>query len=219
LELKDNIALPNSTQATGNQNFQAQISRRNGDPAAYQPAPSTPAVVALMETSAIADRNAIVSIYILCRCLIEIIGQTTLEALTPDMADKLQDIVFSQISDCDPRALMSSPLKLSNWTVCAELLGVMGNINFMKVTDTFFFSLEQHQNKPNAEEEGKMEYVIRAFGYLQLKVKSQPRPDSCTRLTFLVIPGKSSIGISRIRSVISKLFCKVERPGNQARIL
>lgn len=161
------------SQAAGRTPVQpASFSRRNGDPTAYQPPITNPNIIALQEASAIADRKTTVSIYILCRCLIEIIGQTTLDALTPAMADKLQDIVFLQIRDSDPRELMSSPLRLSNWTVLAELLGVMGNINFMKVTDRFFIELEESQDAKNMtpEMEGRIEYVIRAFGYLQLKV-------------------------------------------------
>lgn len=131
----------------------------------------------LKEKWAIADRRTVISIYLLCRTLIEVVGQTTLDCLTPEMADKLQDIVFRQISTSDPRELLTSPLRLANWTVLAQLLGVIGNIDFDRVTDRQFFvwlekTHSEDKDKIPRDLELRTEYVVKAIGFLKLKVQA-----------------------------------------------
>lgn len=40
-------------------------------------------------------------IYILCRVLLEVISQSTLISITPEMEDKLKGIIFSQLKIAD----------------------------------------------------------------------------------------------------------------------
>jgi hypothetical protein len=124
----------------------------------------------LRENSMVADRRSTISIYILCRVLIEVIGQTTLECVTEDMADKLEDIIFNQLRSADPDTLLSSPLRMANWTLFGQLLGVMSNIDFERVTDRFFADLEKMANTANKDTEARVELVVKGMSYIKLKV-------------------------------------------------
>lgn len=124
------------------------------------------------ENSAIADRRSTIAIYILCRVLIEVIGQTTLQSITEEMADKLEDIIFNQLRSADPDILNSSPLRMGNWTLFAQLLGVMSEIHFESVSDRLFLSDLEKTGKGfvSKEQEPKVELVIKGMSYLKLKV-------------------------------------------------
>lgn len=121
------------------------------------------------ENSMVADRRSTISIYILCRVLIEVIGQTTLECVTEDMADKLEDIIFNQLRSADPDTLLSSPLRMANWTLFGQLLGVMSNIDFERVTDRFFADLERMVNPTIKDTEARVELVVKGMSYIKLK--------------------------------------------------
>lgn len=118
----------------------------------------------------VADRRSTISIYILCRVLIEVIGQTTLECVTEDMADRLEDIIFNQLRSADPDTLVSSPLRMANWTLFGQLLGVMSSIDFERVTDRFFADLEKMANTATKDTEAKVELVVKGMSYIKLKV-------------------------------------------------
>ena len=120
------------------------------------------------------DRRSTVSIYILCRVLIEIIGQSSLEAVTKDMAYKLEDIIFNQLRFADPEILTRSPLRVANWRLFGMLLGVMSNLDFETVTDRFFKELEDLKEiQMTKDGEAKVEMIVRGMTYLRLKVFPQ----------------------------------------------
>ncbi|PWW76503.1 hypothetical protein C7212DRAFT_38346, partial [Tuber magnatum] len=123
----------------------------------------------MRESSLVADRRSTISIYILCRVLIEVIGQTTLDCVTEDMADKLEDIIFNQLRSADPDTLASSPLRMANWTLFGQLLGVMSSIDFERVTDRFFADLEKMGAIAAKDTEAKVELVVRGMSYIKLR--------------------------------------------------
>ena len=142
--------------------------RRNTEPVAL---PDSGVKLSSRESAIINDRRSTVSIYILCRVLIEIIGQSSLEAVTKDMAWKLEDIIFNQLRTADPETLARSPLRLANWRLFGMLLGVMSNLDFETVTDRFFKELEELKDVQMTKEgEAKVEMVVRGMNYLRLKV-------------------------------------------------
>jgi hypothetical protein len=123
------------------------------------------------ESSLIADRRTTVAIYILCRVLIEVIGQTTLDRVTEDMA-RLEDIIFNQLRSADPDVLAASPLRLANWTLFGQLLGVMSSIDFERVTDRFFVDLEKSGGGFTSKDlETRVALVIKGMSYIKLKVR------------------------------------------------
>ncbi|KAK3070800.1 Cell morphogenesis protein PAG1, partial [Teratosphaeriaceae sp. CCFEE 6253] len=99
-----------------------------------------------------ADRRSTISIYILCRVLIEIIGQTTLKALNgPDgslnTADRLGEVIYGQLQGADPDLLVMSPIIHANWEIRGQLLGVMSGVRFEEVAGRFVSDLVKAQQK------------------------------------------------------------------------
>lgn len=145
-----------------------------------------------------AERRSLVSIYILCRVLIEVISQSTLASITPEMEDKLEGIIFSQLKIADTEQLMFSPLKLANWNLFAHLLGVMSEINFVSVTDRFIADLDRSLQEygvikspiltSREATEGKIELVLGGMKHLRLKTT----PGECWEQScnFMVSLGK-----------------------------
>ncbi|KAH8809079.1 cell morphogenesis protein-like protein PAG1 [Xylogone sp. PMI_703] len=123
-----------------------------------------------------AERRSTVSIYILCRVLIEVIGQSTLACITPEMEDKLEGIIYGQLKYIDPDALVNSPLRLANWYLFCRLLGVMSEVNFERLADRYIADLEKLQRElivktpTNRDAEGKMEMVLGGMRYLRIKI-------------------------------------------------
>lgn len=145
-----------------------------------------------------AERRSLVSIYILCRVLLEVISQSTLPSITPEMEEKLEGIIFSQLKIADTDQLMISPLKLANWNLFAQLLGVMSEINFESVTERFIVdldrSIQEHgilkspMSGSRDAAESKIELVLGGMKHLRLKVS----PPGCWEQTcnFMIALGK-----------------------------
>lgn len=106
----------------------------------------------------------------------EIIGQSSLESITPELAAKLEDIIFSQLKAADPEQLAASPFRMADWTIFSQLLGVMSSINFESVSDRFIGDLEKSQKDlgvkgaMNKEVEARVELLIMGMRHLRVKV-------------------------------------------------
>jgi len=75
------------------------------------------------------DRLQRCAIYILCRALIEVVKHTTADALTDDIASRIEDIVFRQLVKQDAEDFYrGGALKSASWNIFAELLGCFSNI-------------------------------------------------------------------------------------------
>ena len=137
---------------------------------------SPPSIAARQEFVAQSERRSTASIYILCRVLTEVIGQSTLSCITPEMEEKLEGIIFGQLKIADAEQLNNSPLKMANWFLFSQLLGVMSEINFESVTDRFIADLEKSQkdlivkSPANRETEGRMELVLGGMKHLRVKI-------------------------------------------------
>jgi hypothetical protein len=141
-------------------------------PESATPTSPLPSIAARQEFVAQSERRSTASIYILCRVLIEVIGQSSLACVTSEMEEKLEGIIFGQLKIADVDQLNNSPLKMANWFV----LGVMSEINFEGVTDRFIADLEKSQKNlvmkspANRETEGRMELVLGGMKHLRLKI-------------------------------------------------
>jgi hypothetical protein len=159
------------------------LQRRNTEP--LQPSllpdglPTGQSLAAKQEYVAQAERRSTVSIYILCRVLLEVISQSSLPCITPEMEDKLEGIIFGQLKIADTEQLLGSPLKLANWNLFAQLLGVMSDINFASVTERFNTDLERSLQElvlksptsaAGRDAEGKMELVLGGMKHLRIKI-------------------------------------------------
>ncbi|KEY74238.1 hypothetical protein S7711_00396 [Stachybotrys chartarum IBT 7711] len=139
-------------------------------------------LTAKQEYVAQAERRSTVSIYILCRILLEVISQSNLPSITPEMEDKLESIIFGQLKIADTEQLMLSPLKMANWNLFAQLLGYMSEINFVSVTRRFIEDLDSclqdrvvksPTSASGRDAEGKMELVLAGMRHLRLRVSSE----------------------------------------------
>ncbi|EXJ94334.1 hypothetical protein A1O1_02728 [Capronia coronata CBS 617.96] len=106
---------------------------------------SSPAEDSLTQEYLLADRRATISVYILCRVLIAIFEQSNLAAITPDLANKLEDIVFTQIREVEPAQILSSSIRLANWRIYGEVLGHMSRLDFANVAHRFTQQLDTWQ--------------------------------------------------------------------------
>ncbi|KAK9465367.1 cell morphogenesis N-terminal-domain-containing protein [Lipomyces arxii] len=133
-------------------------------------APSPLPIPSVSDKAQQADRKSLISIYILCRVLIEVVKQT--EVLGDEMGDKLEEIVFKQIKTADPSLLTQSAIRTANWNLFAELLGQMSQMRFASVSDMFIAELERTKGETNAtkEQEINAQLVIHGMKYLRLKV-------------------------------------------------
>ncbi|AEO55251.1 hypothetical protein MYCTH_2298895 [Thermothelomyces thermophilus ATCC 42464] len=170
-------------------------------------------LAAKQEYVAQAERRSTVSIYVLCRVLLEVLSQSTLASITPEMEDKLENIIFGQLKISDTEQLMVSPLKLSNWNLFAQLMGAMSEISFTTVTDRFITDLDRSLQEMNAkspasstrELESKIELVLGGMKHLRIKTSPEDAWDrSCEFMASLGKLFSRSHG-QRVKSA----FCQV----------
>lgn len=138
--------------------------------------PTSATAIAKHEFVAHAERRSTGSIYVLCRVLMEVIHQSNLHSITPEMEDKLESIIYGQLKIADPEQLLISPLKMSNWNLFAQLLGSMSDINFTPVTRRFIEDLDSLlqdralKNPGSQVGEGKVELVLGGMKHLRVKI-------------------------------------------------
>ncbi|KAK9449778.1 cell morphogenesis N-terminal-domain-containing protein [Limtongia smithiae] len=121
-----------------------------------------------------ADEKSLISIFILCRVLIEVVKQTSSEVLGDEMGDKLEEIVFRQIKTTDPNQLSSSVIRTANWNLFAELLGEMSHLRFASVSDRFIAELERSAGEPSLSKEQELSTQLVIHGMKHLKLKVYP---------------------------------------------
>ncbi|OAX82855.1 hypothetical protein ACJ72_02796 [Emergomyces africanus] len=166
--------------------FVAALSRRNTEPVppgtetqdpSTMPSSSHMSPVSHQEDVILAERRATVSVYLVCRVLIEIFHQSTLQAITSEMAERLEDIVFGQLKTVDPDQIAASPLRMANWRIYGQLLGIMSESSFGSVTNRFLAELSQYQKEDfrlaSAKDvETKAELLV--FGMRHLQIRTSP---------------------------------------------
>ncbi|KAF2672184.1 hypothetical protein BT63DRAFT_369466, partial [Microthyrium microscopicum] len=129
----------------------------------------------LNRTANAEDRRSTISIYLLCRVLMEVFTQSTLQAVTPEIADRLEDIIYKQLSNSDPEMLTDSPFRQSNWIIFSQLLGKMSELDFDRIVPRFINDLSRMQlsaPKVQGDRESRAVLVIRGMRYI--KVRFQP---------------------------------------------
>ncbi|PCG98417.1 Armadillo-like helical [Penicillium occitanis (nom. inval.)] len=176
-----------ATSAKNPQKFQntenGPLLRRNTEP--IQPATSesdlgsetAPPASIQKDGVQLLERRATVSVYLVCRVLIEIFNQSTVEAIGTEMTERLEDIVFGQLKAVDPEQIAASPLRMANWRIYGQLLGKMSEINFTSVTTRFINELERYQKDAairgqTRELDAKAELLI--LGMRHFSIKTYP---------------------------------------------
>lgn len=171
----------------------------------------------LQDISIQADRRSSLSIYLLCRVLIEVYNQTDQASLTPQMAGKLEDIIFGQLRQTDPEQLSSS-FRAANWRVYCQLLGAMSTMDFNSVQRRFATELMTFQkelevkNAMTKEIEGRVALLVDAMKYL--RVRTQPETawrETCNFLYTLAEFFANSHG-QQIKSAYCKTLAELILP-------
>lgn len=215
-------------QSRGN-GLSGPLIRRNTEPVqngmpvagAADAGPGNASMAAKQEFVAHTERRSTVSIYILCRVLIEVVCQSRLAAITHEMEDKLESIIFGQLKIADSDQLMTSPLKLANWNLFAQLLGYMSEINFIGVTGRFIEDLEAALQErvlksptlsSGRDSDGKMELVLGGMKHLRLKISPEEAwEQSCDFLVSLGRMFNRSHG-QRVKSAFCEIIEKLILP-------
>lgn len=168
----------------------------NGGAADSLKSPIAESLSAKQLHTAQAERRSNVAIFILCRVLLEIITQTTYECIGKEMENKLEDIIFGQLTMADAEQLHLSAVKMTNWNIYTQLLGAMSDINFVIVAQKFLSTLERLQQEAaarspailNRQFDGHMELVLGGMKHVRIKIeKESDWEKSCN---FLVALGR-----------------------------
>ena len=167
----------------------------------------------LAEEVVLTERRATVSVYLVCRVLIEIFEQSTLAAITTDLAAKLEDIIFSQLKTLDPTQIASSSLRMANWRIYGQLLGQMSKIDFVNVAQRFLQELDYCQKEiaRNAgsivarDLESRAELLI--LGMRHLHVRSFPEASWIESAEFIRNIGR--LFVSSHGSRIKQAYCHI----------
>ncbi|KAJ5712500.1 hypothetical protein N7493_008968 [Penicillium malachiteum] len=154
------------------------------DPTAPSERPPPTPLLGRHDDIALVERRATVSVYLVCRVLIEIFNQSDLASITVDMADRLEDIVFGQLKTVDPDQISASPLRMANWRIYGQLLGIMSELNFTSVANRFLGELERYQKEealrgPSRDGDAKAELLILGMRYLRLPMGTDTWPKAC----------------------------------------
>lgn len=101
-----------------------------------------------------------------------------------DMADRLEDIVFGQLKTVDPDQIAASPLRMANWRIYTQLLGIMSEDKFISVTNRFLQELERYQKDdgargPSKEGDAKSELLISGLQHVRIRMAPDNWPKSC----------------------------------------
>jgi len=140
-----------------------------------------------------------------------------MSALTPQLAGRLEDIIFDQLTQMDPDQL-ASPFRRANWNIYCQLLGVMSGFNFQSVTQRFLRELKSHQKDVSVkgamtrELEGRLVLMIVAMRHL--RIKTQPEhswKESCDFLVTLAELFANSHG-QEIKYAYCQILCDLILP-------
>ena len=154
--------------------------------------PNYLASLSLADIATQAEQRSQVSIYLLCRVLVEVYNQTDVVRLNPGLADKIEDIIFVQLKNTEPDLFSSFPFRQINWKIFGQLLGVMSSTNLRSVSQRFVNELRTYQHDLGikgaimGQVESKVEYLIKAMKHLH--IRTQPEGlwrDSCDFLLTL----------------------------------
>ena len=120
----------------------------------------------------------------------EVYTQSSIAAITLPVSERIETIIFGQLTAMDPDQLNSS-FRHANWNIYCQLLGIISRQNFQAIAHRFVRDLRSHQKDVSMKGtlprdlEGKLVLTIVAMGQLSIK----PQPDSVWKEScdFLVV--------------------------------
>lgn len=116
-----------------------------------------------------ADRKSLMSIYILCRVLMEVVKQCSPEVLGEDLSEKLEEIVFKQLKSADSSTLAKSVIRRGNWELFSQILGEMSRTRLVSVGDRFIAELEKLPDVVPRDQEKRVVLLLNGMKFIQLR--------------------------------------------------
>ncbi|KKY27489.1 putative cell morphogenesis protein [Phaeomoniella chlamydospora] len=162
---------------------------------------------------AVAEKRATVSVYLVCRVLVEVYEQSSMEQITEDLSQRLEEIVFGQLKSVDPGQLANSTLRMANWRIYTILLGRMSRVSFGTVTTKFLIELDNLQkeiarntgNLLAKEAEARAELLIHGMRHIQ--IRTQPEPAWIQSCEF--IRNVSTLFVNAHGATIKQSYCHI----------
>lgn len=168
-----------AAQATSALNHTLNAHRRTGSRAEYMDPKTNAQLESLRQEELEAERKSLISIFILCRVLMEIVTKTPKEVLGEDLSSKLEEIIFKQLRATDPNIFSNTSIRAANWELFAELLGKMSTSRFMHVGDEFIAELEKYSAIIPREKEANVQLIIHGMRYLHIQLYPMDLLDDC----------------------------------------
>lgn len=168
-----------AAQATSALNHTLNAHKRTGSRTEFVDLKTNTQIETLRNEEVEADRKSLISIFILCRVLMEVIVKTPHEVLGEDLSSKLEEIVFKQLKATDPNIFSNSTIRAANWELFAELLGKMSTSRFMQVGDEFIAELEKYTGIVPRDKEAKVQLIIHGMRYLHIQLYPSDSLEDC----------------------------------------
>lgn len=138
------------------------------------------------EPAYVTEHRSAIATYLTCRVLIEIFRQVDKNALAPQLFEKLEGIVFSQLERLDPTSFETHSFREANYHIVGQLLGVMSSMNLARIARCFLNALRGFQKELNVKGVAPRDIEVRAALMIDamqhLHVKTEPDVlwrDSC----------------------------------------
>ncbi|KAI8911076.1 cell morphogenesis N-terminal-domain-containing protein [Gorgonomyces haynaldii] len=156
----------------------------------------------------IKERKSLISNFILCRALIEIVQHLGTAKFPHNLGDKLEDMVFGQLKNADPDLTARSLSRQANFDLFSELIGTLSLIRFSTVSDRFITEI----GKGGADlKESKHEMMIWSMRFLKLQL--YPMSALEETVDFLEIAGELfQNATGRIKYAYVDVFMKLLDP-------
>ncbi|TKX19406.1 putative cell morphogenesis protein PAG1 [Elsinoe australis] len=140
--------------------------------------PNAPKMMELAYEVKRAERRSAISVYILCRALMEIIAQCRPGTLPEETSDRLEEVIWNQVRSTDAQSLNQSLVKQAQWNIFGQLLGVMSGPRFQNIRDRYVNELGALQSrlvvKGHMETELERKAVLLVNNMSWLKVRITP---------------------------------------------
>ncbi|KAG8628178.1 hypothetical protein KVT40_004051 [Elsinoe batatas] len=142
--------------------------------------PNAPRMMELAQEVKRAERRSAISVYILCRALMEIIAQCRPGTLADETSDRLEEVIWNQVRATDAYSLHQSTIKQAQWNMFGQLLGVMSGPRFQHVRDRYVNELGALQARlvvkghMETEMERKAALLVSNMSWLKVRIT----PDS-----------------------------------------
>ncbi|KAJ3109558.1 Cell morphogenesis protein PAG1 [Phlyctochytrium planicorne] len=159
----------------------------------------------------IKERKSLVSNFILCRALIEIIKRLSKDTLPNDLGHKLEEMVFAQLRNIDPELTLRSSNRQANVDLFSELIGTLSNIRFATVSDRFVSEISE-LTRAGSSKEMKLDLIIRSMRFLKLKIYPMEYLEETAEFLQICADFFQNSHSAKIKLAYAELFAELLEP-------